>query len=344
MAGLDFSTILAALGGTDKAAAESDPFAGLSDFGTSLAGTVLKTALPAGGPLTQYSPYATIPKYDIGGGIAAGLASGLLSGVADNLSEGYKTRQEDLAHQALTSVFSGNPLSRPDGMSPSVFSAVQKISDAQTISDTQEEADRKQRLTDAITLKQTAAGKEIIDPYSADFKTQHGLDPNATPAEVRQALHEEDKNRLPPKTIEDLSHGATLTEDVKSLSSLIDQMSESSIADSTIGAAERTYKSMSLDNPEGRYLNKVKYISDALTKQFAGRASFAAIQQMAAALTPRQIGSKAALKEVVNNLAATLEGENSQRAESFGQAGYDALDKAKTLAAPQQLPDPLGIR
>lgn len=162
MAGLDFSTILAALGGTDKAAAESDPFAGLSDFGTSLAGTVLKTALPAGGPLTQYSPYATIPKYDIGGGIAAGLASGLLSGVADNLSEGYKTRQEDLAHQALTSVFSGNPLSRPDGMSPSVFSAVQKISDAQTISDTQEEADRTQKLADEQKLKASPAYDDLL--------------------------------------------------------------------------------------------------------------------------------------------------------------------------------------
>lgn len=157
MAGLDYSTLLASLGGVDKAAAESDPFSGLSDFGNTLAGSVLKTAIPAGGVTTQYSPYATIPKYPIGEGIAAGLISGLLSGAATNLSDTYKTKQEDLSRQALRSVFSGNPLVQPEGMSNSVFSTVGKIADVSSIADAQEETDRKQRLADAITLKNTEA-------------------------------------------------------------------------------------------------------------------------------------------------------------------------------------------
>lgn len=140
--GLDFGTLLQALTAADQQAEKNSPFRGVSDFSDAFSQKLITDSArgPDKGGLST------------GEGIIAGLISGLISGGSRNLTEGYRTKQSDMAADYLQrSVFGGGPAERPSGMSPSVFApvnAASKLFGAQdAYVDREKAADLKNQLT-----------------------------------------------------------------------------------------------------------------------------------------------------------------------------------------------------
>jgi hypothetical protein len=317
MAPPDLTEYLRAMGGIGQAAQADNPFRPLEDTSNTINQGLYGIA----------SRHGT---KGAGEALVAGLLSGLVGGVGDNLGRQFVGNQEDLATQAFRDMNSGKAISR-EGLSPSVFSRVQQLGVAQQMADAaQAEAmrakaeDRANQLQDAITLKAAPSATDMRDHYSPEFLAQHNIPTDAPNDEVRARLQEEVKNRIPPKALDDIEHGTSLVKQLQGLSPLIDEMSNNNLG--------RVIKSRSLDTPEGEYQNRLKSLSDELAKQFAGRTSWPSIEQQLSSLTVNQLGSKEALKKVVANLTGLLQGSIEDKVGIYGQAGYDALEKAKTKA------------
>lgn len=310
MAGPDYTSILTALMGADKAAEETNPWSGLEGFSNSF-----------GTALTQASP-----QYDLQDNLIAGLLTGAVSGLSKNFSTSYKNEQRDYAAQAVKDLIEGKSLSKPDGISPSVFNSLRGSEQAMSLAKMQSDQNRQDELDAQIKLKQTPNASELRDRYSDEFLTSHGIPLDAPREQIGAMLSEErqrkileSKDKIPDKAISEIAHGTDLIEQVKTLTPLIDQMSW--------GNPVRIGKSYSLDTPEGMYENKLHVLSEELAKQFAGRTSWPSIQQQLKSLTVRQVGSKDALKEVVGNLQSLLTNQVEDRASGYGQKGYDLLER-----------------
>lgn len=197
---MDFSDILAALNAGKKGAQDSDPYlplVGASD-------TVGKALLQAA------------PSHGIGEDLLGGLVTGLTGGLFSNLSQGYEANQADLSHQALANALSGKVFEKPDGMSPSVFSSMQGISDAMKLKMAADRTDEQNKLSDAITLKETPTASEAT---LARMSGTGGMDPQfqqdliAAGGDVvraRQMAQERDKTKASDKANTDKELGPKL--------------------------------------------------------------------------------------------------------------------------------------
>lgn len=300
------------------------------------------------------------------------LLGGLLQGGLGGLMQGFgeaqvQAHQSDVANKLL------DALSGPNGTDYSAlaadpdlakYSTLLKFGDAQAAAEKQAKLDE---LVNKFALERANVKPEpfttgveghpdqiihgLVDPYTGKFNPigsvedkfkssvednkpkydpqflkDRGIDPNAPEEQIKFQLSESVRNKIPGKALDDLTHSQSLVSQLDSLNPLIDGMANNN--------AGRIYNSLSLDTPEGQYQNRLKVLSDELAKQFAGRTSWPSIEQQLSALTVRQLGSKDALKSVVNNMKDMLQNEQDDKASKYGEAGYRALSEIQDKVQP----------
>lgn len=148
---MDYKDILAALSSADKAAADSNPYLPLQQsFDQIIAPAVLKAS----------------PGSSVGESVIAGLIAGLGGGLFSNLSSGYQDQQSQLANDAIANALTGKVFSPPSGLSPSVFSQLQKVIDAEDLSRISNAKD----LSTKLTIDSEVKNKEAL--FSALSKAQ----------------------------------------------------------------------------------------------------------------------------------------------------------------------------
>lgn len=248
------------------------------------------TGLQSGARDAQKFAIANSPKASFGSALLGGILTGAMSGLADRGQRGYQDDQNAQVQGALDNWRQGKTFDR-GSMGSSVFNRLQNFTQASDIAKQQGDEAEASQLANAIKLKAAPNAKDLEGP------------------------------KIPDKALTDIVHGNDLVSQVNDLVPLVDKMSDTNLG--------RVVASTSLDTPEGMYQNKLKVLSDELAKQFAGRSSWPSIEQQLSALTVRQLGSKTALKTVVQNLSQLLNNATEDRAGTYGQKGYDLLNQIK---------------
>lgn len=105
---VNLDAIFQSLVAADKEAEQNSPFRGFEDLSNNIGTMILKGA----------------PDYNMGELLAGGLITGLVGGAAQNMTEGYRDKQNSLAQAVLQGSLTGNSIERPSGMSPSIYSGL----------------------------------------------------------------------------------------------------------------------------------------------------------------------------------------------------------------------------
>lgn len=194
--------IFGVLTNTDKQIAEDDPYSGYNNLADSIiqqarGGRVMDMEDSWGRPVRMQ----TRPP-SIGESIITGLLGGAAKGYFGGLSEDYRAEQSDRATKALTSALEGGDLTRPEGLSGSVWTPIQRQASAFRLGRKFKEEDEKAQAKreGAKTLLTAYAGADTPQARQGlgDLaKTLGILSGDATlPAEVvpiaRPSLGEED--------------------------------------------------------------------------------------------------------------------------------------------------------
>lgn len=151
---MDLNQIFQVLASSDKEAQENSPFKPFSDFAGQLGQSIVQAS----------------PKAKTGEAAVLGLLTGLGGGFAQNLTDGYRERQNTATRDLLSDALSGRAIERPSGMSPSAFSNVQNAGSIfraeQELATQQAEAQSKRELKNTITQEMVKG--VIANPYKAE--------------------------------------------------------------------------------------------------------------------------------------------------------------------------------
>lgn len=315
----EFSQLLQASLGADKAIDEDDPYAPMQRGARTIDEALLQHAQQG----------------SIGQGIAAALLSGAFGGVSDNLSRGYHEDQNAAVQAALPDVLNGRAISQGN-MGPSVFNrlqqegAIRKVEEAKSQQDLQDEINARIKEKAAPTyadLHKSPSG------YSPEFKIAHKIDPEASDAEVRATLHEDEKTGIQPKQKDALNQGESIINQLDDLAPKLGEIKK--LGDNN---AMRAIKSFSLDTPEGKYQNTLQRLSDQLAFQFGHRVSWASIKQQLDALSLRQLGSVDAFNDILSGVKASLRRANEGEASTYsnGPEVLQTIRDTQTKATPKK--------
>lgn len=146
---MDLNELFTALTAADKAAAEASPYRAVKERSGQLSDLVVQGS----------------PGRDLDDVFASALVTGLLEGVSINLDESYRTGQAEKTRDLLADAIIGKTLSKPSGMSPSVFSTVRDAGTLFRAERELEQQDEQRELRNKIIG--AYAGEVIKNPYKA---------------------------------------------------------------------------------------------------------------------------------------------------------------------------------
>ena len=149
MSDVDVGALLAALQGASQESEARSPFRGFTSGGNAIGQAVVQ-----GSPGRGTS--------DI---IKSAIVGGLISGVGSNLTDRYVADQNQKAQDVLYGGIEGRKVSRPAGMSPSVFNSLQKTSSVFGLG---QQIHREARKDSAdLQLRNSILAKGADNPYKA---------------------------------------------------------------------------------------------------------------------------------------------------------------------------------
>lgn len=200
---MDLNALFQSLQAADQSAQKENPFAPTQEIADQLGGVIIKNA----------------GNYDVGETAVAGLLAGLLSGGAQNLSSGYREKQNDLAMKVL----SGELSERPSGMDPSVFSNLNNTRSLFSLQQKAAAAERQQAKQDK--LQELVTGEVVKGTFDNPYKAKKA----ASDPEVRSLLKavgiqlDEPAAVSPGRTDPTLAADATAPTGAKTYEQLMDE-------------------------------------------------------------------------------------------------------------------------
>lgn len=157
---MDLASLISALGASEKAAAESNPFSPLQSASEGIGAALLQNA----------------GNFSTSENLIGGLLTGLVSGFTDNLANNYQSKQSAMASQLLEQALSGQSVfEKPEDMNQSVFDVTKKQADTLSLFDSLQarEAERKANLATEQAVKQATALAPIA--IGTELAKQRGL-------------------------------------------------------------------------------------------------------------------------------------------------------------------------
>lgn len=149
----DLGTIFQALQAAESSAKTDNPYSGLAAIPAQVGEGVVKNS-------ANYSDTENL---------LGPLILGLLSGTAEGAGDRFQDRQSGLAREVIANAMAGNGVTRPDGMSPSVFSTLENAGSLFSVANNLSEASeaRKEARSLRSNLLQEIVKGAIDKPYQS---------------------------------------------------------------------------------------------------------------------------------------------------------------------------------
>ncbi len=170
---MDLASLISALGASDKAAAESNPFSPLQSASEGIGAALLQNA----------------GNFSTSENLIGGLLTGLVSGFTDNIANNYQSKQSGMASQLLNQALSGQSVfEKPDDMNQSIFDVTKRNADLLSLGDSLETkkaadaiaAEKKMKIFEAGLANYEKANRNLTKMAGGGVAVQTpGLDPNS---------------------------------------------------------------------------------------------------------------------------------------------------------------------
>lgn len=323
----EFSQLLSASLGADKAIDEDDPY----------------NPLQQGAQTIDQALLAHAQQGSIGQGIAAALLSGVFGGVSDNLSRGYKEDQNSAVQAALPDVLNGRAITQGN-MGPSVFNRLQQEGTIRKFDKEQKKQDLQDEL-DQYTSKLKIAGpienENSINKMVAEAPIQLTIDKLKGDQQLKNEetlrgvptyadTHRVDKSTVPPKARDLLAGDESLIHQVDSLKDYLPQMAGNQVMRATRSLDIGGHAN--LDTPEGQYENQLTSLGSRLALQFGKRVATEMIDREIKTLSLHRLGAtKQDYQTAVDRLSGVLRDASDTEASAYddpngqSQQGTDLL-------------------